>query len=51
MSDDEPFYSPTWKPTAAPRDGELHMSRRFVLKAAAIQWADSERADIENGWV
>jgi len=33
------------------RDGELLISQRFVLKAAAIDWANEYRQDIERGWV
>jgi hypothetical protein len=32
------------------RDGELHLSRRFMVKENAIRWAESERADREKGW-
>lgn len=31
------------------RDGDLSISRRFVLKEAAIGWANTERGDIEKG--
>lgn len=32
------------------RDGELVIGRRFVIKTAAIAWANEQRADIERGW-
>jgi hypothetical protein len=31
------------------REGELSISQRFVMKEHAIQWAESERANIEKG--
>jgi hypothetical protein len=31
------------------RDGELFVSQRFVLKAAAAQWANDQHADIDKG--
>jgi hypothetical protein len=30
------------------RDRELFMSRRFVLKAAAAQWAEVQRVDLQK---
>ena len=32
------------------RDGELAISQRFAVKAVAAQWAELEKADIEEGW-
>jgi len=32
------------------REGELVISQRFVLKEAAIGWANEQRADIAKGW-
>jgi hypothetical protein len=32
------------------REGELSISRRFLLRSQAMAWADAERADIEKGW-
>ena len=32
------------------RDGELAISQRFLLKAAAIEFANAQRADFERGW-
>ena len=32
------------------RDGELTISQRFALKAAAIEFANTRRGDIEKGW-
>src|SRR5258705_13677661 len=31
------------------RDGEITIGRRFDTKALAVQWANLERADLENG--
>ena len=30
--------------------GDLFYSRRFILKAEAIAWANCERPSIEKGW-
>jgi hypothetical protein len=32
------------------RSGELSMSRRFILREAAVRWADEQKRDIERGW-
>ena len=32
------------------RDGELAISQRFVLKAAAIGWTEVQRGEIQRGW-
>jgi hypothetical protein len=33
------------------RSGELSNSRRFILREAAVRWADEQRTDIERGWI
>ena len=31
--------------------GELFISRRFILREAAVRWANEQQSDIERGWV
>jgi hypothetical protein len=33
------------------RDGDLVMARTFQLHDVMVGWAESERVDIERGWV
>jgi hypothetical protein len=31
--------------------GELFISRRFLLRDAAVRWVDEQNNDIERGWL
>jgi len=31
--------------------GELFISRRFIVRDLAIRWADEQKTDIERGWL
>ena len=33
------------------REGELCISRRFLMREQAERWALEQRADIERGWI